>query len=39
MDKHYIQVKEETLTKVMEQYTTWLDSQLANVDHIVDQKK
>jgi integrase len=38
MDKHYIQVKEETLTKVMEQYTAWLDSQLANVDHTVDQK-
>ena len=38
MDKHYIQVKEETLTKAMKKYTAWLDSQLANVDHTVDQK-
>jgi intergrase/recombinase len=37
MDRHYIKPSEETLRQAMARYTAWLDEQLENVDHAVDQ--
>jgi hypothetical protein len=39
MDIHYLVVNISLLTKAMDKYTTWLDSQLKekNVDHPVEQ--
>lgn len=37
MDVHYISPSDEDLKQAMDQYTTWLDDQILNVDHSVDQ--
>lgn len=37
MDVHYIQLDNDDLKAAMAQYTSWLDNQIQNVDHSVDQ--
>jgi integrase len=38
MDTYYLSPSEDDLHRAMSIYTTWLDGQFANVDHIVDQE-
>jgi integrase len=37
MDRHYIRPGDEDLTRAIELYTAWFDTQVANVDQNVDQ--
>jgi integrase len=39
MDAHYMAPSEDDLRRAMGKYTAWLDAQMENVDHFVDQKK
>ena len=37
MDLHYLRLNDEDLKAAMDEYTAWIDDQLANVDQSVDQ--
>jgi hypothetical protein len=37
MDRHYLRLADEDLKAAMDQYTTWIDAQFANVTHLVTQ--
>ncbi len=37
MDVHYMAPSDDDLKNAMEKYTAWIDDQIANVDHSVDQ--
>ena len=37
MDAHYLAPSEDGLHRAMDCYTAWLDAQMANIDHLVDQ--
>jgi hypothetical protein len=39
MDIHYMAPDDETLKEAMEKFTRWIDDQIANVDHSVDQEE
>lgn len=38
MDKNYLKPSDEDLHAAMERYTSWLQVEIASVDHIVEQK-
>lgn len=38
MDKHYMKPSDEDIHSAMEKYSSWLQGEIASVDHIVDQE-